>query len=87
MDLNHNFHNYYPLPSNTLFNVSKVLNSEEESFASFAHFIVEAKYYTNALCFLSYSHTHRISNNYVTYNFAKHVSGLSLWMKDSSTPQ
>ena len=57
--------------------IIKALSSDDESFASYGHPIVEAKLFTNIFCFLSFFHIRRQCNSLV-HDLIRYVSGLSI---------
>ena len=57
--------------------------NEYESFSSYDHLIIEIKVCATSFNFCRFSHIHK-QDICVTHNLAKHVSGLSVWLKDIS---
>ena len=63
--------------------VTKALRCEDESFSTCSYLAAKAKFLIETFSKVIFSHT-RKQGNFVTYNLAKHVSGISVWMEDIS---
>lgn len=64
--------------------VIKAIRSEDESFSSHGHLIVQAKIFFDFFHYLSLSHICR-QGNFVAHNlarYARHASGLIVWMEN-----
>ena len=65
--------------------VIKVLRSEDESLASFGHFLESVKPTIDAFSSISFSHTRKLGN-FVAHNLAKHARharDLLVWSEDA----
>ena len=59
--------------------VTKTLKCKDESFSACSYRVAKAKFLIETFSKVIFSHTCK-QGNFVTYNLAKHVSGISVWI-------